>query len=514
MNLSRILQSVALAHPTRHAISAPGLTLTYADLETQVATIAGALRDRHALTKGDRVGIWMENCAELYPTLFGIWRAGLAAVPINNKLHAKELAWILENSGARLCIVTPDLADKLAELPASTALPPIVATGTRDYAALLAGHPISEARVSPTDEAWLFYTSGTTGRPKGAVLSHRNLLFATHAYYADIDFLGPDDTMLHAAPMTHGSGLYGLATALKGGHNVVVPGSFDPEQIFAAITGHRNVSFFAAPTMVSRLINHPLAGSADTRNLKTITYGGAPMYLSDLKRALGIFGPRLYQLYGQGESPMTITGLPQALHVGLDGSPASDARLMSTGIPRTGCAVRVVDEDGRDLAAGEIGEIVTTSDCVMSGYWNNPEANAKSLRDGWLWTGDMGSLDADGFLTLKDRSKDMIISGGSNIYPREIEEVLLGHAGVLECAVVSRPHVDWGEEVIAFVVPRPGASVTAPALDRLCLDNIARYKRPKGYRFVEALPKNNYGKILKTELREQLQCEKPGESAI
>ncbi|MGD9806003.1 MAG: AMP-binding protein, partial [Hyphomicrobiaceae bacterium] len=454
--------------------------------------------------KGDRVGIWMENCAELSPVLFGVWRAGLAAVPINNKLHPKELAWILDNSGARLCVVTPDLVEKLAELPIGTALPPIISTGTRDYANLLAGSPVRNAPVSPTDEAWLFYTSGTTGRPKGAVLTHRNLLFMTHTYYADIDSLGPEDTMLHAAPMTHGAGLYGLAALLKGAHNIVVPGSFDPEQIFAAISQHRNVSFFAAPTMVSRLINHPLAGSADTRNLKTISYGGAPMYLSDLKRALEIFGPRLYQLYGQGESPMTIAGLPQALHFGPDGKLASDARLMSTGIPRTGCAVRVVDESGHDVPVGEVGEILTTSDCVMSGYWNNPEANAKSLRDGWLWTGDMGSLDADGFLTLKDRSKDMIISGGSNIYPREIEEVLLTHDSVLECAVVSRPHADWGEEVIAFVVPRPGTTVATSALDQICLDNIARYKRPKGYRIVDTLPKNNYGKIVKMELREQL----------
>jgi len=507
MNLSRILQSVALAYPAQRAISAPGTTLTYAEFEQQVAAIAGALRERHSLARGDRVGIWMENCAELYPVLFGIWRAGLAAVPINNKLHPKELAWILENSGARLCVVTPDLAGKLTELPSGTPLPPIIATGNRDYAALLSAAPLRDAPVSPADEAWLFYTSGTTGRPKGAVLTHRNLLFVAHAYYADIDFLGPDDTMLHAAPMTHGSGLYGLAAVLKGAHNVVVPGSFEPEQIFAAIAGHKNVSFFAAPTMVSRLINHPLAGSTDTCNLKTIIYGGAPMYLADLKQALQIFGPRLYQLYGQGESPMTITGLPQALHLGPDGKFADDARLMSTGIPRTGCAVRVVDEVGRDLPVGEIGEIVTTSDCVMSGYWNNPEANTKSLRDGWLWTGDMGSLDADGFLTLKDRSKDMIISGGSNIYPREIEEVLLTHDGVLECAVVSRPHADWGEEVIAFVVPQPGATVTGAALDQLCLDNIARYKRPKGYRIIDALPKNNYGKILKTELRDLLQNE-------
>jgi len=234
------------------------------------------------------------------------------------------------------------------------------------------------------------------------------------------------------------------------------------------------------------------------------------MYLADLKRALELFGPKLYQLYGQGESPMTITGLDQAMHADVR-HPNHEARLVGAGIARTGVAVRIVDETGRELPAGEVGEIVTRSDCVMQGYWNNPDANARALRDGWLWTGDVGAMDAEGFLTIKDRSKDMIISGGSNIYPREIEEVLLTHPGVLEAAVVSRPHGDWGEEVIAFVVRREGAEVGAQVgaemLDRLCLDNIARFKRPKGYRFVEALPKNNYGKILKTELRQRLQGE-------
>jgi acyl-CoA synthetase (AMP-forming)/AMP-acid ligase II len=230
------------------------------------------------------------------------------------------------------------------------------------------------------------------------------------------------------------------------------------------------------------------------------------MYVADLERALALFGPKLYQLYGQGESPMTITGLDQAMHADR-GHPRYEARLASAGVARTGVAVKVVGEDGRDLPFGEVGEIVTKSDCVMQGYWKNADANARALRDGWLWTGDLGSMDADGLLTLKDRSKDMIISGGSNIYPREIEDVLLSHAGVLEAAVVSRPHAEWGEEAIAFVVRREGAEVTGPELDRLCLDHIARFKRPKGYRFVDALPKNNYGKILKTELREKLKSE-------
>jgi acyl-CoA synthetase (AMP-forming)/AMP-acid ligase II len=184
--------------------------------------------------------------------------------------------------------------------------------------------------------------------------------------------------------------------------------------------------------------------------------------------------------------------------------PHWEAILASCGVPRTGVDVKVVGEDGRELPAGEVGEVVTRSDCVMAGYWNNPEANAKALRDGWLWTGDLGFADAEGFLTLKDRSKDMIISGGSNVYPREIEEVLLTHPMVLECAVIGREHPDWGEEVVAFVVPRPGANLTAQGLDALCLENIARYKRPRDYLVVDSLPKNSYGKILKTDLRQRM----------
>jgi acyl-CoA synthetase (AMP-forming)/AMP-acid ligase II len=238
-------------------------------------------------------------------------------------------------------------------------------------------------------------------------------------------------------------------------------------------------------------------------NLRTIVYGGGPMYLSDLERALEIFGPRLYQLYGQGESPMTITGLPQRMHEEAVAQGRRD-RLASCGAPRTGVLVKVVDEKDRELPPGVIGEVVTASDCVMEGYWRNPAANAETLRGGWLHTGDLGSLDEYGFLTLRDRAKDMIISGGSNIYPREIEEALLRHPDLVEAAVVGRPHPEWGEEVVAFIVRRPGAAVDAPALDRLCLAQIARYKRPRDYRFVDALPKNNYGKVLKTELRRML----------
>jgi acyl-CoA synthetase (AMP-forming)/AMP-acid ligase II len=500
MNLSYTLQRVAEFQPERPAITEEGRVLSYAALDDQVARIASALRTRHGLEAGDRVGLWMENCLEYLPLMFGVWRAGLAVVPINAKLHAKELQWILDNSSAKLCFVTPDKAVQLAELPIGASLPPIIETGSRDHTALLARDAVGESPASIEDEAWLFYTSGTTGRPKGAILTHRNLLFTAHAYTADVDYIDHRDTCFHAAPLSHGAGCWAVTFAVRGGHNVIIPGSFEPERILRALPQYSNVAMFAAPTMLTRLVAHPLAGSADTRNLKTISYGGAPMYVADIKRAMATFGPKFYQLFGQGESPMTISGLPKWMHAESD-HPRYDERLGSTGIARTGCAIRVVDDQGRELPRGEVGEIITRSDCVMKGYWANPEANAKALRDGWLWTGDLGAMDAEGLLTIKDRSKDMIISGGSNIYPREIEEVLLTHPAVLEAAVVSRPHADWGEEVVAYVVRRPGAQVEAGDLDRHCLDNIARYKRPRGYRLVAVLPKNNYGKVLKTELR-------------
>jgi long-chain acyl-CoA synthetase len=506
MNLSRTLQTVARHMGQAPAITFEGRQLTYAAFEHQAATIAGALANRHGLKAGDRVALIMENSLEFLPALYGIWRAGLCAVPINAKLHAKEMAWIVEDSGAKLVMTSADAAGNLALLT-DHAWPPTIVARTRDWMSMLFADPIVHAPADPDEEAWIFYTSGTTGRPKGAILTHRNLLFAAHAYYADIDFIDGRDCMLHAAPLTHGAGLYALAHIARGSHQIVFP-SFDSAQVFEAFATRKNVSMFAAPTMVVRLLNDARAGSTDVSGLKTIAYGGAPMYVADLKRAIAMFGSKLFQVYGQGESPMTITGLTKALHADT-AHPDFEMRLASAGIARTGVAFKIVDDAGKDVPFGEIGEIITKSDCVMKGYWNNAEANSKALRDGWLWTGDLGAVDATGFLTIKDRSKDLIISGGANIYPREIEEVLLTHRSVLECSVTSRPHAEWGEEVIAFVVKRPAMDVTEAELDKLCLDNIARFKRPKGYRFVDALPKNNYGKVLKTELRDWLRAETP-----
>jgi acyl-CoA synthetase (AMP-forming)/AMP-acid ligase II len=329
------------------------------------------------------------------------------------------------------------------------------------------------------------------------------------AYFADVDRVGPDDVRMHAAPMSHGSGIYALPFVMEGARNLVLGGSFEPAQVFDVLARHTKVSFFAAPTMVTRLVNDPAAGSADVRGLKTLCYGGAAMYLADLKRTLELFGPRLYQLYGQGEAPMTITHVTKAMHADT-AHPRHDDILSSAGFPRSATEVAILDDDWNELPFGEVGEIALRNDTVMAGYLDNPQANAAALRGGWLRTGDVGVMDPLGFVTLKDRSKDLIISGGSNVYPREIEEVLLRDPAVREAAVVGRPHADWGEEVVAFVVAYQDRTADPAALDRLCLDNLARFKRPRAYRFVGELPKNNYGKVLKTALREMLAKESAG----
>ena len=500
-NLAALLFDVARRLPDRPAVSDERSSRTYRELAERVARLAGGLRAQ-GLAPGDRVLLSLENCGEFLELLFGCWTAGLCAVPANARLHPREVEFIAEDCGARLLVATPVLAEALAPLAGAVAsLDRVVATRSADYDGLF-GEPLGADPGQPTDSAWLFYTSGTTGRPKGAVLTHRSLVFMSQCYYADIDQLDERDTHVLAAPVSHGAGLYALPFLLKGAHQIVLP-HFDVEAILDVIARHPRVSMFAAPTMLTRLVHAPEVAAADIANLRTIYYGGGPMYVADLERALDIFGPRLYQLYGQGESPMTITGLAQRLHD--RDHPHWYNRLASCGYARSGVLVRVVDDQGRDLPAGEIGEVITRSDCVMDGYWQNPAANAETLRGGWLHTGDLGSVDADGLLTLRDRSKDMIISGGSNIYPREVEEVLLRHPDVVEASVVGRSHPDWGEEVVAFLVVRRGTVVAAAELDRLCLDHIARFKRPRDYRFVETLPKNNYGKVLKSELRRLLQ---------
>ena len=515
MNIARLLEMSATIFADRPAaVVGRSTRLTYAHLEDRVSRLAGTLRSRFALAHGDRIALAMSNCPEFLEVLFGGLHGGLSVVPMNAKLHLREFAYMLENSGARLCFATPDIAGGIAALVDEVeTLERVFCVAESDYDGLFEHDPIPVQDANPDDLAWLFYSSGTTGRPKGAMQTHRNLMFMCVSHLADVDNICERDCIIHAAPMSHGSGMYILPHIARGAAQVIPEsGRFDPDEVIDLIQHHHGVSFYFAPTMVTRLINAPAMRGADTANLKTLVYGGGPMYVEDLLRALDLLGPKLVQIYGQAEAPMTITWLPRAIHTQTD-HPRFRERVGSAGIPRTGLEVRVVDADHRELPVGEVGEVVVRGDIVVPGYFANPAASAETLRNEWLRTGDIGALDRDGFLTLKDRSKDMIISGGMNIYPREIEEVLLEHADLLEVSVVGRPEREWGEEVVAFVVPRPGSTILPEDLDRLCLENVARFKRPRLYRFVDRLPKNNYGKVLKTELRKRLTTDNRRETA-
>jgi len=500
MNLANHLIRAGRASRERPAIAIGSNVLwNYGELANRVARIAGALLAHLRLLPGDRVALLLHNCPEYVELLYAAWHAGLVAVPINAKLHPAEVAYILADSGALVCFVSPDLSSAI-ESQCGNGLRAVIEIGDRQHAQLLTCQPLPVIPRQPDDAAWLFYTSGTTGKPKGANLSHRNLLAMSLCYFADVDPVAPWSAILHAAPMSHGSGLYGLAYVMKGGCHVIPdsPG-FDPERIYDLIEQWPGLAFFAAPTMVKRLLD--FRKDTDTTNLKAIIYGGGPMYVEDTLAALERFGPRLTQLYGQGESPMTITALPAGIHADRH-HPRWLERLASVGVPQSAVEVIVAGSDDEPVTSGEAGEILVRGDSVMLGYWNNPAATQETLRGGWLHTGDCGSFDEDGFLTLKDRVKDLIISGGSNIYPREVEEVLMRHPGVFEVAVLGQPDREWGEVVVAYVVPVAGASIKAAALDEFCRSNMTGYKRPRHYHFLDSLPKNNTGKVLKRALRE------------
>lgn len=501
MNLASLLQRAGHVAATSPAISLGHEVIAdYSELCASVMALSGGLAS--FLEPGARVALVMTNSPEYIEALFACWTAGLIVVPINARLHPRELAFILEDSGAGVVLTTRDLATNTAAsaqmLPGTPHLFEVGSAGWRALSDRSPRHGRPPAQLS--DPAWLFYTSGTTGRPKGAILTHRNLLTMSLSYLADVETVAPGDGLLHAAPMSHGSGLYSLPF-VAGMAMQIIPEScrFEPGEILELARAHERVSFFAAPTMVRRLTAAAAACGSSGQGIKTLIYGGGPMYVEDCKAALDQLGPRLAQIYGQGETPMTITVLPKRLLADRQ-HPRWEERLSTVGYAAMPVEIRIGGEDGA-AGTGEVGEILVRGDTVMSGYWNMPAASAETLRAGWLHTGDVGSLDAEGFLTLRDRAKDVIISGGSNIYPREVEEVLLRCPQVCEVSVVGRPHPDWGEEVVAFVVTQPGQTVSPEQLDTLCNSHIARFKRPKVYRFVTALPKNEYGKVLKSQLR-------------
>lgn len=504
MHLSRLFERTAQMHADRPALAqGTDAAMNYRELAQRVRVLAAHLRIALGLSAGDRVCLAMKNSVEYAEAMLAIWQAGLCAVPVNSKLHPAEVQYILQDSGARLCLSEGEL---LAQLQ-STGEPDVAwvdVHGERWQAARYVAEPCGEVAApagADDDLAWLFYTSGTTGRPKGVMLTHANLVAMALNFHADMLPIGAQDVLVHVAPLSHGSGLYGIAYWMRGGLQVVAQsGGFDEAELADLLCHYSSASLFAAPTIITRMVRHQNSHPRDLPGLRCFFAGGAPFYAEDIKAAVACFGPRIAQMYGQGETPMTISALP-AEHIAQAVAQGDMAMLSSVGFPQTTVEVRILDEKGAPVPNGQIGEIVVHSPTVMKGYWRNADATARTLRDGGLWTGDVGLVDERGLLHLKDRSKDVIISGGSNIYPREVEDALMAHPGVREAAVIGVADAEWGESVMAIVVTQK--DVTQEDLDAICLASIARFKRPKHYEFVDALPKNPTGKVIKSELRKR-----------
>ena len=492
MNIANWLARIAAAHPRRAALyHGVDSVADYGAFAQAAARVAGGLVAR-GIAPGDRVALFMDNHPDWLVGFYGILYAGAVAVPVNAKLHGREAAFILRDSAARLCL-TDNAHARALELVGA----PCECIAVRALEGAAQEGPVPR---DPSDLAWLFYTSGTTGTPKGVMITHAMVQAMALSYLADVDRVSAQDAAIYAAPLSHGAGLYNFMHVLAGARHVIPrSGGFEALEILDLAEHFGDCHMFAAPTMVKRLTDCAIGAGRRGEGLRTIVYAGGPMYTADIITAVDHFGPKFVQIYGQGECPMAITALSRS-DVADRTHPQWRERLASVGRAQSVVEVQIGDAAGAPLPVGQSGEIMVRGAPVMPGYWNNAAATAKTLRNGWLMTGDIGHLDAAGYLTLQDRSKDVIITGGSNVYPREVEEVLLQHSQVTEVSVVGAAHPDWGEEVVAFVV----GAAPHEALDALCLENIARFKRPKRYIRLPELPKNNYGKVLKTELRAHL----------
>lgn len=508
MHVGHFLTRAALRYPDRPAWLQGDRAVTFSEAEARVNRLARALLSVGG-QPGDRVAMLLGNSYQGLETILAPMKAGMAVVPMNIRLHPSEHAYMLNDSGAFALVYEEEFREHLAQVRENlTSIKHFICGGRGGpgdlaYEAILDGQRETspDPAIEPEDLAWIFYTSGTTGHPKGAMLTHRNLITMAEQFLLDINPAHPGDVLLHAAPITHGSGLSIFHHIARGAASAFpATRAFDPPRIFEAIQRYRATTMFLAPTMVHLLVTSPDRAKYDLSSLHTIFYGGGPMYVEQLLEAVRALGPILVQIFGQGEAPMTITNLPKEEHLA-DDDPVKLERLASAGRETTAVRVRVVDDDDHDVPRGQMGEIVVRGDLVMKGYWNKPEATAETLRGGWLHTGDIGYLDKDGYLFITDRKKDLIISGGANIYPREVEEVICRHPAVLEVAVIGVPDEKWGEAVKALVVTREEARVTETEIIEHSRRHLASYKKPQSVEFLPALPKNAYGKVLKRELR-------------
>lgn len=505
MNLGHLVTRSAQYWPDRPAVADRHRRVNYRQLEARSNQLANALLG-FGLEAGDRVALYSLNRVELVEAEVALYKAGLVKAPLNARLSLQEALHVLEDAQARVLIVGPEHAqgilDQGTDLPCVEKVVVIGSEGANGYENLLAAGDTTPPRVDVNMDApaVLHYTSGSSGRLKAAVQTFNNrMALVRKSLMLPEGRFASDEVLGHVGPVTHASGMQIMPTLTTGGCNYLID-RFDIAELFETIQRERITRFFAVPTMLYRLIDSGLASDYDLSSLRSISYGAAPMAPSRLREAMRIFGPIFTQGYGAGETTSTISILTQQDHLrGLEEKPEL---LASCGRAYGESEVIVADDDGNPVADGEVGEILVRGPDVMQGYWNAPDLTEEVLKDGWYHTGDVARRDDEGFLYIVDRKKDMIISGGFNIYPAEIETVLFRHPAVAECCVVGAPDSQWGEQVIAFVVCRPGEQVAEAALIEYCAEHLAGFKKPRHVRFVDELPKNPNGKVARRLVRD------------
>ena len=464
---------------------------------------------------GDRIAFLGKNSPVYFELIAAAAKIRAVVSPLNWRLAGPELEYALNDSGAKLIFAGKEFRDVLLEIqPSLTAAPGIFLIdgddeGTPSYAGWQQQFSDSDPQldVSPDDPLLQLYTSGTTGRPKGAILSHRMMLALRGQEKEDVmqdwQRYSRGETALLAMPCFHvGGSAFGLSI-LHSGAQVVILAEYDPNETLALIEKYKIGKIFVVPSTLQMLLNHPHFDQTDFSNLKFIFYGASPIPLELMREATKKIGCGFVQMYGMTESGGTIVALPPEDHLPDSSDETEMQRMRSVGKPLLGVEIKVIDDDGKTVAVGEIGEIATRSVKNIKGYWNLPEASKETIdADGWLRTGDAGYLDADGYLYIHDRVKDMIISGGENVYPAEVEDAVYSHPAVDDVAVVGVPDEKWGEAIKAFVVVKEGVEVTADEIIDFTRTRIAKFKCPKTIDFIDVLPRNATGKILRRELRE------------
>ena len=509
MTLDDIVRRNSLRFPAKPALVFDGAVCSWAELDLYVNRLANALLQA-GLRGGDRVAVLLGNCSEYFEIYFACARAGLIAVPVNYRLAGPELDQVIDHAQPSLLITDGEYAGQagaIKNLPARRwCISEKAVQGFEDYRSIMDAADATSVSAGANDTFAIFYTSGTTGLPKGALVSHRNL--EMNGYNQAIaDRSVPGDINLLATPIYHMGAVFMAVTYMMLGCTQHILRKFDPGAWLALLEQSRASVALLVPTMINAVVNAPGLRDHDLSSLRLVFYGGGPMPVSVLERAIERLGCGFTQGYGLTET-LEATFLVSDDHV-VDGNEAQTRRLASAGREAVSAEIRVVDEAGADLGAGETGEILIKSESVIAGYWNNPEETAHVIRDGWFHTGDLGYLDEDRYLFVVDRKKDMVISGGMNVYSKEIESILHRHPAVLEAAVIGLPDEEWGEIVTAVIALKPGQEASEQELVDLCKASLAGYKKPRKVFFLDELPKNPSGKILKRVLRENL-AGKPG----